>query len=102
VNNHIDGDWESREVYMDGKFLSPFQSKKAYNHSPDGFNWGYCGSGPAQLALAVLMKLTDTQTALRLHQKFKFEIIAKLPQCDFELDLDIQEWIDQKKAEFNL
>ena len=20
-------------------------------HSPDGFNWGYCGSGPAQLAV---------------------------------------------------
>jgi uncharacterized protein DUF6166 len=24
------------------------------NHSPDGFEWGYGGSGPAQLALAML------------------------------------------------
>lgn len=24
-------------------------------HSPDGFEWGYCGSGPAQLAFAILM-----------------------------------------------
>ena len=24
------------------------------NHSPSGFNWGYGGSGPAQLALAIL------------------------------------------------
>ena len=24
------------------------------NHSPDGFEWGYTGSGPAQLALAIL------------------------------------------------
>ena len=24
------------------------------NHSPDGLNWGYSGSGPAQLALAIL------------------------------------------------
>jgi Family of unknown function (DUF6166) len=24
------------------------------NHSPDGFEWGYGGSGPAQLALAIL------------------------------------------------
>lgn len=23
------------------------------NHSPDGFEWGYSGSGPAQLALAL-------------------------------------------------
>lgn len=25
-----------------------------FNHSPDGFEWGYGGSGPAQLALAIL------------------------------------------------
>jgi hypothetical protein len=25
-----------------------------FNHSPTGFNWGYSGSGPAQLALAIL------------------------------------------------
>ncbi|HXR05085.1 MAG TPA: DUF6166 domain-containing protein [Verrucomicrobiae bacterium] len=25
-----------------------------YNHSPTGFEWGYGGSGPAQLALAIL------------------------------------------------
>lgn len=25
-----------------------------YNHSPTGFEWGYSGSGPAQLALAIL------------------------------------------------
>lgn len=24
------------------------------NHSPDGFNWGYGGSGPSQLALALV------------------------------------------------
>lgn len=45
------------EVYLDGEYLSPKQSRKIYNHSPDGFNWGYGGSGPAQLALAVLLKL---------------------------------------------
>ena len=26
------------------------------NHSPDGFNWGYDGSGAAQLALAFCMR----------------------------------------------
>ena len=25
-----------------------------FNHSPTGFEWGYRGSGPAQLALAIL------------------------------------------------
>lgn len=49
------------------------------NHSPTGFEWGYAGSGPAQLALAILADcLGDDQAALRLHQRFKFRIICAL------------------------
>lgn len=42
-------------VTKDGQTLSPDKSQKVWNHSPDGFNWGYGGSGPAQLALALLL-----------------------------------------------
>lgn len=35
-------------VYVDDKPLSEVPSQKIMNHSPDGFNWGYGGSGPAQ------------------------------------------------------
>lgn len=48
------------------------------NHSPDGFQWGYHGSGPAQLALAILAAVTDDETAMRHYQDFKKEIIAQL------------------------
>jgi hypothetical protein len=49
------------------------------NHSPTGFEWGYGGSGPAQLALALLADaLGDDQRALRLHQRFKFAFVTKL------------------------
>lgn len=49
-------------------------------HSPTGFEWGYGGSGPAQLALAILADaLGDDQLALRYHQQFKFDAIATLP-----------------------
>jgi hypothetical protein len=46
-------------VLVDGEPLDPAASRKVYNHSPDGFAWGYNGSGPAQLALAILMRHTD-------------------------------------------
>lgn len=47
------------------------------NHSPTGFAWGYSGSGPAQLALALLMDATHDQTlALRHYQDFKFHFVA--------------------------
>jgi hypothetical protein len=51
------------------------------NHSPTGFAWGYGGSGPAQLALALLADvLGDDEAALRYHQEFKFKVIGRLPQ----------------------
>ena len=60
-----------------------------FNHSPGGFEWGYLGSGPAQLALALLadhfgVKPGQTRTpegdrAIHLHQAFKSLIVAVLP-----------------------
>lgn len=41
-------------------------------HSPDGFEWGYGGSGPAQLALAICADaLQDDERAQRIYQDFK-------------------------------
>ena len=46
-------------------------------HSPTGFAWGYGGSGPAQLALALLMDaLGDREMAERHYQEFKRTHIA--------------------------
>lgn len=39
-------------VQVDGQNLPPRYDLR--NHSPSGFEWGYNGSGPAQLALAIL------------------------------------------------
>jgi hypothetical protein len=48
-----------------------------FNHSPTGFSWGYGGSGRAQLALALLADaLGDDGLAVRLHQAFKFRVVA--------------------------
>jgi hypothetical protein len=55
-------------------------------HSPTGFEWGYEGSGPAQLALALLADWSgDDGFALRLYQNFKFKLIAGLPRREWEL-----------------
>ena len=52
-----------------------------FNHSPAGFSWGYGGSGPAQLALALLADaLGDDDLAVRLHQAFKFRVVACWPE----------------------
>ena len=52
-----------------------------FNHSPTGFSWGYGGSGPAQLALALLADaLGDDDRAIQLHQCFKFKVVACWPE----------------------
>ena len=52
-----------------------------WNHSPTGFECGYGGSGPAQLALALLADcLGDDSLAVQLHQTFKWAVVSKLPR----------------------
>ena len=88
------GEWYD-EVKIDGVALSPKRSQKLINHSPDGFAWGgYEGSGPAQLALAILLAAgMPSKRALTLYQRFKREIIARQPQGkDWTLTINVDEW----------
>ncbi len=50
-----------------------------WNHSPTGFEFGYGGSGPAQLALAILADCCGDEVALSFHQAFKWAVIARIP-----------------------
>lgn len=55
-------------------------------HSPTGYEWGYAGSGPAQLALALLADaLGDDEKAQRHYQDFKFKVVARLPRDSWEI-----------------
>lgn len=80
-------------------------------HSPDGFSWGYGGSGPADLARSLLIHALDVprhRDALggdcegcwwcdggyaiepAMYQAFKAQVIAQLPgDEDWELDRDV-------------
>jgi hypothetical protein len=85
----LNGEYPSGKVWLNGQLLSPEKSRKVVDHSPDGFAWGYGGSGPAQLALAVLLELTDEPFALEAYADFKWHHIATLDfECDFEINFD--------------
>lgn len=94
----IQGIWETRQVFIDGKELLPDASQRIYNHSPDGFSWGYEGSGPAQLALALLLYyMPKYGCPPSVYQSFKSDVIAGLPQSDFEIDERVVlDWIALK------
>jgi hypothetical protein len=73
-------------------------------HSPDGFQWGYGGSGPADLAYSILYDyfnadqpgnegLVRSHHAMTYYQKFKWEHVAGF-EDDWEISaLDIADWL---------
>ncbi|MDF2758575.1 MAG: hypothetical protein K0S99_1207 [Thermomicrobiales bacterium] len=80
------------------------------HYAPKGFDWGFGGSGPADLALNVLalflpLAVEATGVALRdgssvseaawaLHQAFKYDLIATLPRAGGHISTKtIRAWI---------
>lgn len=81
------------------------------HHSPSGFEFGYGGSGPADLALNIVELILRTnnftgetmecwdgnecfQTAWRLHQDFKSTFISAVPRDGATIPYDMaEEWV---------
>ncbi len=82
----------SAVVAFNGEPLDP--RLDLWNHSPTGFEWGYGGAGPAQLALAILAAyLGDDRRAVALHQRFKWRLIAPQPRTlEWSLTTD---WLER-------
>lgn len=86
----LKGQWDDQRIWLNGKEIFPNKSFKHRIHSPDGFAWGYAGSGPSQLALAICLELYDQRKALSEYMNFKFKYLTFLPQADFETEIKIQ------------
>lgn len=65
-------------------------------HSPDGFQWGYGGSGPADLARSILWDHLGNEPSPSLYQDFKWDVIAALPIGEnFTItSKQVQDWLD--------
>ena len=70
-------------------------------HSPTGFQWGYGGSGPADLALSILWDHLDHEPDPWLYQQFKFAHVARWPMGEsWTITSDeIQAWIQGRLQE---
>lgn len=82
------------------KPLDPALSQKIVNHSPDGFNWGYGGSGPSQLALGILFDVTgDKNLSIEYYHDFKEECVRGMPDQWKLKEVSVREWINKKLYE---
>lgn len=86
--DRYEGKGASGAVTFGGQPINP--SFDLCNHSPTGFSWGYGGSGPAQLALALAMHRTkNSQRAKRIYPFLKAVLISQLPfNQDWSLTAD--------------
>lgn len=90
-----DGPGSAVAVVVDGEVTSSLAPRNDLrNHSPDGFEWGYGGSGPAQLALALsahaLISVGDPfpiARALHIYQAVKEILIAPIQFDAWEITL---------------
>ncbi len=77
----------------DGRRRRLLENTQLWRHA-DAFELGYGGSGPAQLALAILADhLGKDDLALGLHQAFKFRVVASLPRDNWRItsaDIDLE------------
>jgi len=69
-------------------------------HNPTGFDWGFQGSGPAQLALAILADYLGQERkelVLLFYQKFKADVVSEFAFSNWELSgEDVRIWLNRK------
>lgn len=70
-------------------------TSKVYRQPKPGLEWGYRGAGPAELALAIMLDVTeDKDVAELLFQRFKHEVIALLPRAGWIMEGEyVEDWI---------
>ena len=95
---------KNQRLYIDGVEIFPDESQKIRNHSPDGFAWGYAGSGPAQSALAICLHLfKNKHVAESLYQSFKVAYVAHWQHAaPFRQEVDIADFLIDHQSELRV
>lgn len=79
--------------------LAPINPKLEFRHSPDGFQWSYSGSGPTELARAILVRFypdDDRVRHPRCYRAFRDAFLSGLKADEFEMpEGNVRAWYDR-------
>lgn len=99
INQGVGGQRVMVEDHEKGKTYQIDPRNDLRNHSPDGLNWGYGGSGAAQCALAILAHCVGDELAQEFYQDFKWNFVSKWGKSWFISNRDIKVWIKNCQEE---
>lgn len=98
------GNWSDKTVLVDtldeNRFVVESKPLRHHErHSPDGFEWGYGGSGPSDLALSILADLYGMEVANQYYGDFKCQFVAGFARQGWMVNsLTIDEWLEKQRA----
>ena len=81
------------EVTVNGKPL-----KHRIYHSPTGFNWGYMGSGPADLARSILWDYLGKEPSRPLYMDFKVHFVSGWKDEWKFSSKRIKQWLEERNG----
>ena len=97
-------DRNGARVHVDNELLAPdselwHMSLCLRDHSPTGPEWGYHGSGPSQLAIAILLVVTDTVEAERFYPLSRSGVLSLIRADRWTLPVDqVRRWLARVRA----
>ncbi len=97
-NNHV---FKGHKTLLGSRYVTYGEVElptmyELFPQSKDGFDWGYNGSGPTQLAFSMLYQLTNLEFAKENASKFTNDVIRSLTSRDWLLSAaDVFEWIEK-------
>ncbi|MEA1916852.1 MAG: DUF6166 domain-containing protein [Campylobacterota bacterium] len=72
---------------------------KEFNHSRDGFDWGYMGSGSLQLAFAILYEVSGEEIAKSYKTEYAKDVVVLLASKEWKIETrDVRSWVEKKIA----
>lgn len=72
-------------VHEEGQEPRPLALRHDLRRHSESFNWGFAGSGPAQLALALAADVLGDDEGQAVYQRLKFRLVGRLPQDGWSL-----------------
>lgn len=94
------------DIYENDVKIGPLHNRMdVFRHSPDGYSWGYGGSGPHQLAGNLLMHMLGgnkaaAEIARQYYHQFVNDFLCKVDMAEpIEIrEEDVRQWL-AKQAE---